>query len=115
MEDTQELSLKDILQILAKSKKSSKKKNTSHKLLPLLLDIVGEKQCMDILRIFAGEGVYFPTIKSLNEACSILFIWKEVNKIDVKERRKRGEKIKYLSERFNCDAKKLYKIGKGIL
>ena len=70
-----------IIDILAKSKKGAKRNNSSHKLLPILLEIVSEKQCSEILRIFAGKCIRFPSNKSLKEACLILLRQKELKKI----------------------------------
>ena len=67
------LDIKSIVEILAKSKKGAKRHNSSHKLLPLLLEIVDERQCSEILRVFAGKCIRFPSNKSLKEACLILF------------------------------------------
>lgn len=113
--DTQESLLKDILQILARSKKGKKEKDTTHKLLPLLLDIVGEKYCMDILKVFAGKRINFPSVNSLREVYLILFIWKEINKIKKHDGINKNKKLTQLSHDFDCDAFLLYKIAKSIL
>jgi len=109
------LDIKSIVEILAKSKKGKKKNNTTHKLLPFLLDILGEKKCISVLKTFAGECINFPSINSLIEAYFISIIWEEVNKININHPRVRGEKIKSLSKKYNCDAKTLYNIAKTSL
>lgn len=99
---------------LAKQKSA----NSSHQLLPVLFDFLGEKAFINLLRVMAGKRITFPAVSILVEGYTMILVYKEMQKIKIYKKENEisrydstieKEKLKELSKQYKCNAKQLYK------